>query len=113
MIPGDKNAPWQAAVRGITAAPLLEELIFRFIPISLALKFDWFKSDEKAQILLVALIACAFGYMHGGTYNIAIQGVAGFAFGWVYIKNGMSYWSSVAAHAFYNFLIYFVFPVIM
>ncbi len=106
---GLKTIPWYQIIRGLTVAPLAEELVFRFIPITLLKDTQLFKDKP---LYFIAILAILFGAIHGGFYNILIQGVAGFAFGWVYIKNGMSYWSAVSAHFFYNFMIYIVFPVV-
>jgi membrane protease YdiL (CAAX protease family) len=104
------NIPWKTIIAGLTIAPLGEELIFRKIPLSLVEGTELF---EKKKWYIVALIGVVFGWIHGGYYNVWIQGVAGFFIGWVYIKNGMSYWSSVITHFLYNFMIYIVFPVII
>jgi len=106
---GDKNIAWQTIVRGLLVAPLVEELIFRHIPISLLKDTQLFKDKS---IYFIAILGIIFGAIHGGFYNILIQGVAGFAFGWVYLKNGMSYWSAVSAHFLYNFMIYVIFPIV-
>jgi len=109
-----KNIPLNQIIRGLTIAPLGEELIFRLIPISLfSVLLKNTELFKETKWYIVAIIAAIFGYIHGGFYNIYIQGVAGFFFGWVYIKNGMSYWSAVATHFLYNFMIYIVFPVII
>ncbi len=109
----DPAATWQSIVRGLTIAPLGEEFIFRYLPITLACKLAFFKEDKENLYLLIAILGGIFGYIHGGYYNILIQGVAGFFFGWVYVKNGMSYWSAVAAHFIYNLVVSVVFPVII
>jgi membrane protease YdiL (CAAX protease family) len=106
---GLKTIPWYQILRGLTVAPIFEELVFRFIPLTLLKDTQLFK--EKSMYF-VAILAILFGAIHGGFYNILIQGVAGFAFGWVYVKNGMSYWSAVSAHFLYNFMIYIIFPVV-
>ncbi len=109
-----KDIPLNQIIRGLTIAPLGEELVFRLIPLSLfSILLKKTELFEEVKWYIVAIIACVFGYIHGGFYNIYIQGVAGFFFGWVYIKNGMSYWSAVIAHFLYNFMIYVVFPVII
>jgi hypothetical protein len=54
-----------------------------------------------------------FAWVHGSTTNILIQGVGGFFFGWVYIKNGYSYWSAILAHALYNFTVMLIIPVLI
>ena len=105
-----KDVGLQQIIRGLIIAPLGEELIFRLVPISLLKNTEIFK---EGKWYIIAIIAAIFGYMHGGYYNIYIQGIAGFAFGWVYIKNGMSYWSAVLTHFLYNFMIYIVFPIII
>jgi len=106
----EKDIPIKQIITGLTVAPFGEELIFRFIPISLLKNTELFKENKW---YIIAIIACIFGYMHGDFYHIYIQGVAGFAFGWVYVKNGMSYWSAVLAHFLYNFMIYIVIPIII
>lgn len=90
-------------------APLAEEFVFRLVPFKLLKDTQIFKDKTY---YFVAISAIIFGYIHGGMKNVYIQGIAGFFFGWVYIKNGMSYWSSVATHFLYNFVISIVFPLI-
>ncbi len=109
----DPTMSWQAVVRGIFLAPLVEEFVFRWLPLTLALKVAFFKEDKENLYILVAFLACIFGYIHGSFYNILIQGVAGFFFGWVYIKNGMSYWSAAATHFLYNFVCLVIFPALI
>ena len=107
---GYKQIPsWQSLLSLLVTAPLAEEFIFRWIPFRLLKDTTLFK--EKTYYF-VAISAIIFGYIHGGFNNIYLQGVAGFFFGWVYIKNEMSYWSAVATHFLYNFMICIIFPLI-
>jgi membrane protease YdiL (CAAX protease family) len=82
-------------------APLWEEAVFRHAAIQLARKID------EAVIFPVCLISSAiFGLGHRfGAISILMQGVAGLALCWVYIKNGYSYISSVIVHFLWNFTV--------
>ena len=88
-------------------APIGEEFVFRYIPLTLLRKTDLFEDNKW---IFVTILAIVFGYSHGGYFNIFIQGIPGFFFGWVYIKNGMSYPSAVITHSLYNFVLSVVFP---
>lgn len=79
-------------------APLWEELVFRRAPALLA------KALGENFLLPITIISSAvFGWGHGnGPESLLIQGVMGFVFFYVYIKNGYSYWSSVSLHALWN-----------
>lgn len=79
-------------------APLWEELAFRVGPFFLVRIFG------KNLLVPVFIMSCiVFGWLHGyGIISLLIQGVCGIALAWVYVKNGFSYWSSVALHALYN-----------
>lgn len=79
-------------------APLWEELAFRHAPALLA------KALGEKFLLPIIIISCGlFGWGHGnGPESLLLQGVMGFVFFYVYIKNGYSYWSSVALHSLWN-----------
>lgn len=91
-------------------APFVEELIFRHIPLKLVSHFSCF---DKIKWYLVAIIAVIFGWLHGSYFNVLVQGIGGFFFGWVYIKNRMSYISAVSAHFLWNFMLGVVFPMLV
>ena len=79
-------------------APLTEEVIFRLLPLT-------FVQNQKKDIILTTVIASSvlFGWAHGHGYiSILYQGVMGFVFACVYIKNGYNYWSSVILHSLWN-----------
>lgn len=79
-------------------APITEEMVFRVLPLTLARKLD-----DKVIVATVLASSIIFGWAHrNGAYSIMFQGVMGFVFACVYIKNGYNYWSSVALHALWN-----------
>lgn len=91
---------------GVIAAPLWEEAAYRYFPMKIAQKFG---EDMIVPILIASSLI--FGWGHGmGFISIMMQGVCGFIMGCVYIKNGMSYLSSVALHALWNFQVEFGLP---
>ena len=79
-------------------APIWEELAYRYGPISIAKHFG------RDLILPVIVISSAiFGWGHGdGPESILRQGIMGFVFSWVYIKNGYSLKSSIILHMAWN-----------
>jgi membrane protease YdiL (CAAX protease family) len=85
-------------------APLIEEVIFRLLPIQIARRI-FAEKFEDFKYYFVVLLAVIFGGMHGWIGNVFIQGVGGVFLGWVYIRNGYSYWSSVTVHALWNFML--------
>lgn len=90
-------------------APIWEEAAFRFFPIQLAKS-----SKDKAKILLpiVIISSIVFGICHGSIINIMIQGAGGFILAWVALKNN-DFWSSVIAHAIWNWMIMFGLPFLV
>jgi hypothetical protein len=99
-------------------APLWEEFCFRLAPIRLAQLLTGIAKNTGAQMSIVGITAVAFaiwfGWCHGyGVISILIQGVGGLFFAWIYLKNNNSYWSCVAAHAIWNFMVIFGLPSIM
>lgn len=79
-------------------APLWEELVFRYAPAMIA------KNSQPSFLIPIMIISSAwFGWLHGnGAESIMIQGIIGFIFFWLFLKNGYSYWSSVLLHAMWN-----------
>lgn len=84
--------------------PFTEEWIFR------EAAYKVFRPCKRDEMDFMILIGIVFGWLHGSFEHIFIQGVAGIAFGYVYLKNGYSYLSAVAAHSLYNFLVAFAIP---
>lgn len=86
-----------------------EELMFRIIPLLVALKFI----KQSAGLVGVALLtAVVFGYVHGGVYNILLQGIGGFLYAVIFIKysqNGTRILEAsllvIVLHTFFNGLI--------
>ncbi len=61
----------------------IEELLFRIIPLSIAMS----ASERKIMHVLTALIAAMlFGYVHGGWANVPLQGIGGFLYGLLFIR---------------------------
>lgn len=89
-------------IYGVIIAPIWEELAFRKGPIDFARKLN-----PDLVIPIVIMSSFLFGWAHGNEIgSILKQGVMGFVFSWVYIKNKYSYWSSVFIHALWNFFVY-------
>ena len=87
----------------IIFAPLWEELAYRYAPLVITNKIN---SDLLLPV--VVLTSIWFGWGHGeAPEGVLLQGVLGFIFAFVYIKNGFSYWSSVTVHALYNLTVTF------
>lgn len=66
-------------------AALAEELIFRFLPLAIAVECGW--SDYKIVIVSI-LSSIVFGYLHGGITHVFIQGVSGLIFSLLFLKAG-------------------------
>lgn len=95
---------------GVIFAPLWEELAWRYAPITLAQQL---KKHCNLDLLwpIVIISSIHFGWGHGyGPISLLMQGIGGFALSYVYIKNGFSYWSSVAMHALWNLTVIFILP---
>lgn len=88
----------------VIVAPLWEELAFRHGP---GLIVKALGPDVMLPVMLIS--SAIFGWGHGqGAESILRQGVMGFIFFSVYIKNGYSYWSSVLLHASWNAFVFFL-----
>ncbi len=87
-------------------APVVEELIFRLIPIYLTLAFT---SNKHILWSVIFLVSCIFGYLHGSWHHIFIQGFGGIMFSKAFLKGGLG--ASISAHMFVN-LVSFVLIII-
>jgi membrane protease YdiL (CAAX protease family) len=89
-------------VSSVVVAPLVEEVMFRYLPLTLV------RGTGKARELAVIIGICGvlFGYLHGSAFNVFIQGVGGALYGWLFLKNHSSakaaYFSCVIVHALHN-----------
>lgn len=91
------------------SAPLWEEAAFRYAPITIAKNFG-----SQFYLPVIILSSVLFGWGHGsGPISLLIQGVGGFTFSLLYIKNNFSYWSSVSAHFLWNFSLSFLLPILV
>jgi membrane protease YdiL (CAAX protease family) len=90
-------------------APLWEEAAFRYAPITIAKNFG-----PQFLFPVIIISSVLFGWGHGsGPVSLLIQGVGGFLFSLLYIKNGFSYKSSVTAHFLWNLSLMFLLPVLI
>lgn len=86
-------------------APLTEEVIYRHAPLKVASLVS-----KEAIVPVILASSVIFGFAHGAGYlSVIKQGVLGFVFACVYIKNGFSYWSSVTLHSMWNLYCLFAF----
>ena len=90
---------YQKIFQACIFAPLWEEALFRHFPFQI---LKVFPHREKLLWPVILGTSFIFGYMHGHSYNVGMQGLVGVVFAHVYIRNGYSYWSSVALHSLYN-----------
>ena len=90
------------------AAPLWEEAAFRYAPITIAKSFG-----QQYLLPVIVISSVLFGWGHGdGPISLMIQGVAGFLFSLLYIKNNYSYVSTVVSHFLWNLTIIFLVPIL-
>lgn len=89
---------WYNAFTCCILAPLWEELVYRYGPITIA------RNAGKQYILpTIVIVSAIFGMQHyDSPHPILFQGVMGFIFSLLYIKNNYSYWSSVTLHCMWN-----------
>ena len=87
---------------GCLIAPVVEESLFRYLPLQLIRHRPDYK---KLEIPVVVGVSIIFGWMHGDEVNVFIQGIIGLCLFWVYIKNGYSLMSSIIVHCLYNFYV--------
>lgn len=83
-------------------APLWEEYAFRHFPLTVAKKLG---IDPIRTLIFTSIL---FGLGHQGLVGLLLQGVGGFIMGYIYLRNGYSYWSSVAMHFLWNFTVIFI-----
>jgi membrane protease YdiL (CAAX protease family) len=97
------SSPIMMAFMGLVFAPLVEEAIFRMLPLAIMEK----KSASQTRAVVVCVCGILFGILHGSPINVFIQGFTGLMLGFLYLKNGpnqlSSYLSCAAVHAAYNF----------
>jgi len=70
---------------GLFFLAFIEELLFRFVPLGLAVKFF---GRSPLVILTAILFSVLFGLCHGGFRHIFLQGVTGFVLSIVFLKCG-------------------------
>jgi hypothetical protein len=65
-------------VMAMVVAPLVEEGIFRYLPLTIVMAFFTFTRHHNVAFYLTTLVtSCLFGFIHGGVGNIFIQGMLG------------------------------------
>lgn len=105
------EAPLWEALGVLAAGVMIEEVLFRLIPLGLALGF--YSDDKRYGWLVVAMIAAAsvaFGFFHGlEWYRLLLQSVGGVVLSVVYLKAcGMDagYWLRALGTAWFAHLVF-------
>ena len=76
---------WAAGYLLIFIGALVEEFVFRFLPLTIARLLRL----PLVGTLAVALLSSVwFGYVHGGWFFVPIQGIGGFIYSLAYLKSG-------------------------
>jgi len=95
--------PKNSFLYALVLAPLVEELVFRYAILKIALR----TSRGRRNVYLIAIIVSfIFGAIHWHQNMFLIQGVLGFILSFLYIKT-RSYWLIVVFHAGWNAFIHF------
>jgi membrane protease YdiL (CAAX protease family) len=85
-------------------APIWEEVVFRWAPITIAKGMN-----EKLLWPVIIISSAIFGWGHGeGPYSLLIQGMGGIMLSFLYIKNNYSLWSSIVLHSMWNTFVIFL-----
>lgn len=90
----------------VIIAPLIEEVIFRLLPITVVQGLTPSRFVLWAVVLLSSII---FGFLHGSWQNIFIQGVGGIIFSRAFLRGGLI--SSLSAHCVPNFAVFILYLV--
>lgn len=78
-------------------SPFLEEVLFRFIPLSLVMLFG----NDYLTWSVVILASVVFGFCHGSWKHVLNIGAVGIVLSWLFINFGFT--SCLAAHITNNF----------
>ncbi len=81
-------------------APIWEELAFRYAPGKYIMI-----SNPEALWPVAILSSVVFGWLHGGAGGVILQGMMGFIFFVVYVKNKFSITSSIILHSSWNLFV--------
>ena len=104
---GEEMIWWKLLFAAVVAVPLIEEGLFRFLPIRLTQTI--FRSRKTMLGVALCVVICVssvlFGYLHGGLLFIPIQGVYGLLLSWLFLKNNNSFISIWIAHVALNVII--------
>jgi len=65
---------------------LIEEIIFRIIPMTISRIVGEYFNIKKLWIFIAIISSLIFGFLHGNITNIFFQGISGFFFCWLWIK---------------------------
>lgn len=85
-------------------APVFEELTFRWAPIEIAKILG-----EQSLMPIILISSVIFGLGHGnGIFSLLVQGVMGFMFCVLYIKNNYSIWTTMLLHAMWNSFVFLI-----
>lgn len=105
------EAPFWKATAFLAMGVMIEEVLFRLLPLGLALGF--YRDDARHGWLVVAMIALAsvaFGFFHGlEWYRLLLQSMGGIVLSVVFLKAcGMDagYWLRALATAWFAHLVF-------
>ncbi len=70
-------------------AAFWEELVFRYLPRKIG------EVAPKLMVPMIIVSSILFGLVHSGVPSILVQGVIGFSFFWLYMKNGSILWNFI------------------
>lgn len=100
-----KANPEVAVFMSLIFAPVVEEAIFRMLPLT----FVAGRRPDKVRAVVIVICGIAFGLAHRHPMAVFIQGAVGFMLGWLYLRNSQSqlssYLSCVLVHFMYNFTV--------
>ncbi|MEI8223582.1 MAG: CPBP family glutamic-type intramembrane protease [bacterium] len=102
-----------------------EELIFRFLPLTFFARWVYYENKIKCDtssfrtIAVIAVSSIIFGWLHGGFWNIFVQGVYGVVFATIFIftankmptsfgrgtRSVIGLYAATCFHAFSNYAI--------
>lgn len=96
---------FEEIIRSCIIAPIWESIVWVYAAAKIAKAFN----EKKLLFPIMIISSCLFGWTHNAAEGVFLQGVVGFAFFSLYIKNNYSLSSAIFAHAFWNFIVIFIF----
>src|SRR3989344_4839153 len=84
----DHLGPLEIFVSSVLIAPILEEFLFRLIPLRIAVAIYLFSKNKKVIFVIIVAASFIFGFVHFGWLSVFIQGIYGLILSWVFLKCG-------------------------